>query len=518
MRTAYSTHATRSNAETWGLRNLASPWLLTLGAPLTGSLLYALTHVSLTSCMPLPLLAFVPVLAAIRIGGRPLLSIAAYATAFGAVMLVGAQHYGVEMYALGVGTVGGYHALPMLAYAWLAGRIRGELALALAFAATYTLIDHAFSYQHLAPIGRVAGTLAADPVWLQAAPHLGPFTLGFFLCFVNAAVAGALVALSRRRAASRDVTALVALALLVLGGGYLFGRVQLGRTSPPDGGSFSVAVVQGSVARPDYVRALAGDAELKADAIERYMGPTRELLARHDLVIWPESAWLSHADMVGPLEELFRGASGRILGAWPMHVRGANGSVRLLNALALFAGSPRPRALYGKNYLVPIAERQFEPFDEVRLIVTDVARLATPICFEAVLVHHVRALVGLGAEAIVVPSNDAGFGPSPITYYMLKQAILNGVAARKYVIRAAQSGVSAIVDERGRILQRTDLFTRETLSARIPRYSGTTFYVRHGDLSWLPSGVLVIGLLVLARSDARVGTAASKRRYLYVES
>ena len=68
------------------------------------------------------------------------------------------------------------------------------------------------------------------------------------------------------------------------------------------------------------------------------------------------------------------------------------------------------------------------------------------------------------------------------------RAVENG----RYLVRAANTGISAVVDSRGRLLARTELFDRTVLVREVPMVTGTTFYARHGDVfAWACFGAAV---------------------------
>ena len=110
-------------------------------------------------------------------------------------------------------------------------------------------------------------------------------------------------------------------------------------------------------------------------------------------------------------------------------------------------------------------------------------RFAVLICFEGIFPDLVRHFVRHGAQFLVNITNDAWFGYSPASYQHLSMVVFRAVENRLPIVRAANTGISAVIDSTGRLSQQTDLFVRTWIKARItPAAGATTFYTRWGDL------------------------------------
>jgi apolipoprotein N-acyltransferase len=110
-------------------------------------------------------------------------------------------------------------------------------------------------------------------------------------------------------------------------------------------------------------------------------------------------------------------------------------------------------------------------------------RFAVLICFEGIFPDLVRHFVRHGAQFLVNITNDAWFGYSPASYQHLSMVVFRAVENRLPIVRAANTGISAVIDPTGRLSQQTDLFVRTWIKARITPAGGrATFYTRWGDL------------------------------------
>ena len=91
--------------------------------------------------------------------------------------------------------------------------------------------------------------------------------------------------------------------------------------------------------------------------------------------------------------------------------------------------------------------------------------------------------------------------------YPLQGTILRSIETRRSLVRASNSGISAVVAPTGEVVARTSLFERTTLAADVAARSELTPYVRYGD--WLPT-ICVLALVVRVVFRGRAGRAAPR--------
>jgi apolipoprotein N-acyltransferase len=135
-------------------------------------------------------------------------------------------------------------------------------------------------------------------------------------------------------------------------------------------------------------------------------------------------------------------------------------------------------------------------------------------CYEVAFDDVVRDSVTDGTNLIAVPTNNATFGKTEMTYQQLAMDQERAVEHGRSVVVAATSGVSAIIDPNGTITQQTGLFTPAALVATVPLRSTITLADRLG--SWPEWVMVVVGLLALLfgvrsnmhRAGMRRGAAA----------
>lgn len=108
--------------------------------------------------------------------------------------------------------------------------------------------------------------------------------------------------------------------------------------------------------------------------------------------------------------------------------------------------------------------------------------VAPIICYESVYGDWCRGYVQKGAQLLCVITNDAWWGDTPGYRQHLNLSRLRAIETRRYVARSANTGISAFINARGEILQRTGWWTPAILRAQVPLCTGQTFYVQHGDI------------------------------------
>jgi apolipoprotein N-acyltransferase len=299
----------------------------------------------------------------------------------------------------------------------------------------------------------------------------------------------------RRRVAGVAVAA-------VLAAVWTHGAWRL-RQPEPAGVPLRVALVQASVLQEDK-----WDPDKAWDNVDRHLDLTRrgaEQGAR--LVVWPESAVPFYYDetpeVQALLDETARFQHVYLLFGNDDRETGT-GRGRVWVGAKMLDPSGRITYRYHKVRLVPFGEyvplqplltvggrytaklvRQvadFTPGEDYALGVVDGRRLGAFICYEAIFPDLVRQFAAGGAELLVNVTNDGWYGHTSAPHQHLAMALFRAVENEKYLVRAANTGISAVVDTRGRIVARTALFEPTVLVRDVPLVAGTTFYARHGDV------------------------------------
>jgi apolipoprotein N-acyltransferase len=127
------------------------------------------------------------------------------------------------------------------------------------------------------------------------------------------------------------------------------------------------------------------------------------------------------------------------------------------------------------------------------------------ICFEIIFPELARAQVKNGARLLVNLTNDAWYGRTSAPYQHFCMAVFRAVENGRPLVRAANTGFSGFINQRGKILGRGTLFSREVLAQDVGHVqSRLTVYTRFGD-------VFAIGLLVATTLDLLIALYRNKR-------
>jgi apolipoprotein N-acyltransferase len=273
-------------------------------------------------------------------------------------------------------------------------------------------------------------------------------------------------------------------------------------------------VVQGNV--PQHLK---WRDEERAATLERYLGLTRAHWDA-DLVVWPETAVPAFAhrarDFLADLAVEAEAHGATVLLGIPY---ADLGSGRYYNSvLALGRGEP---ALYHKRHLVPFGE--FVPLSSVLGRVLDLlnapmsdfssgprdqpplladgVRVGVSICYEDAFGEEV--ILALPAATLLVNvSNDGWFGDSIAPHQHLEIARLRARETGRDLVRATNTGISALMDHRGQVRGRSPQFEPHVLRGEVQPRTGTTPYARLGNL---PVVAGAIALLALAAGLGRRG-------------
>jgi len=406
--------------------------------------------------------------------------------------------------------VGAYAVIPSFAVALYAGagrRVSAGFA-PLLFGALYVLAEWLRAEPLSLPWVLSGQAFAAAPLWIQTAEWGGVYAPGL----IAAVVGGGLgIALARR-----DARALIAPAtLLVLAAAFGAQRLSVPRD---DGPAVRVGVVQSSVPQGEKFRGQSATRNL-----ERHARLTRELSSQEslDLIVWSETAVEADLDatpgLAGALRAIAAGSDALLLTGAPRSAAG-----KRTNAIVSFDARGL-RTSYDKQRLVPFSESDPEFFGFVAPLLGPVTAgqpyvpgelstvfdglavpFAAPICFEITYPGLMREFRTAGAEFLVNLSNDAWFGRTGYAEMHFGHAVLRAVELRTWVVRGANTGISAVIDPAGRVIERLEVFETGTLQSSVFGAGPATLYVRYGNGPIL--GILAVlvatglGLAVMARS------------------
>jgi apolipoprotein N-acyltransferase len=304
--------------------------------------------------------------------------------------------------------------------------------------------------------------------------------------------------------------------LLTLGLGYLLKQIEW---TSAEGAPIRVALLQGNISQ---------DLKFQAARYAATLTTYRRLIDASDakLVVLPETAIPRFLDAVDPayLNEIARSAAGRntdVLIGVP--IRDPDG--RYFNSVISAGASPSQR--YDKAHLVPFGE--FVPWgfhwvvNTVAIPMSDFSlgkanprplalagqRVAPNICWEDAFGEEIiRQLPE--ATLLVNVSNVAWFGDSLAPAQHLQISRMRAIETGRFMLRATNTGMTAIIDARGGVVARLPQFTEGVLAGEAQGYTGATPYVRFGNTPTVLACLALIAALAFHRRRALGATGESR--------
>lgn len=415
----------------------------------------------------------------------------------------------------------------VLALFWAAGAAVARLVwidgwprivvLAIALSAAEWLRGHAFTGL---PWNAFGYALAPNPLMMQSAALIGIWGLTFFGFLIFAAPA-----VLARGDVSRQAVGFLAVVLAIVVAHIGFGIVRLPADTVPASPPVKLRIVQ-----PAISQSARWQIEKSEEAIATYVNLSRSGSAPGGpdgptVLIWPESAFpfilaeyppalIAIADLLPPDSVLITGA------ARAQREGDGKGAFRAFNSVQVVDDVGEIRASYNKVHLVPFGEYVpfrgllerlgitqlvaipggFLPGDRRRTLDPDVAPAFGPlICYEVIFPGAVvddrqrpHWLVNL--------TNDGWYGKTPGPFQHLHQTRLRAVEEGLPIARAANSGISAIIDPHGRIVAELSLTEVGVVDGALPARLPPTVYATFGDTLFL---VLLIGAGLISLIGSR---------------
>jgi apolipoprotein N-acyltransferase len=356
----------------------------------------------------------------------------------------------------------------------------------------------------------------------QLASVFGVFGLSALVASVSAALTFAVVpgapnaiVIVRRRFVPLGVTlALVAL-VAVWGGLRLRTAALLTR-----GEVIRVGLLQGNVEEAEKWQ------DQKAAAVfRRYLDMSGQAVARGAaFVLWPESATpYPFGEDLGATEQmkgLARTLKVPILIGSDQIVHDRD--KKYFNAAFLIRSDGSEGGVYRKMHLVPFGEyvparrlfffmsrivqavSDFSPGDTADLLPVDGHQVSTAICYEIVYPDLVRQFTSGGSELLTTITNDSWFGATSAPYQHFAQASIRAIENGRFLVRAANTGISGIVDPYGHVTARTGLYEQAVVVGDARFLRDMTIYARTGDVFAYGSAGLTLLLLAVAVRSGRI--------------
>jgi len=272
----------------------------------------------------------------------------------------------------------------------------------------------------------------------------------------------------------------LSLAILILTVALAFGNYRISMFKG-SGRSLNIAIVQANISQDvklDYTyayRIVSAHEMMSRDSLS----------SKPDIVIWPETAVTTYLfdahDILSRVKDLV--AASRTAYLIGTSYRDHD---KIYNSVVAFSRNGEICGRYDKQRLVPFGEylpirplfyrllqenplfaQDYNSNSDPKIIDLGNVKVGAVICFESTFPYLVRDKVRKGAQFILVATNDAWFFDSAALYQHLQAAQVRAVENKMYVVQAANTGISAIIDPLGRIVKRSDVGQAYVLTGNI---------------------------------------------------
>ena len=342
------------------------------------------------------------------------------------------------------------------------------------------------------------------------------------MTFLSVAIFASPAVLIDGKSAGRRPWAAPAAALALLAAMGVFGAVRLSLLPTK-----MVADVKLRIMQPNLQQDVKFNYAAKAEVMQKYLtlsdrasGPQSTGVRDATILIWPESAFpfflTREADAMAQIAELLPKGTVLITGSVraPDDLKPGVKVTRAYNSIYVIDHDGSVLSVYDKLHLVPFGEYLpfqnwmeklgFSQLTKVQggfiagtrrhpLAIPNAPRALPLICYEVIFPGDVVARDDRPGW-IVNLTNDGWFGISTGPYQHLQQARLRAIEEGLPVVRAANTGISAVIDPAGRIVAQLGLGLEGVLDAGLPQAIPPTIYARVGNI---PAAILVIAALIV---------------------
>lgn len=344
--------------------------------------------------------------------------------------------------------------------------------------------------------------------FIQVSDITGIYGPAFIIVMANSAIAFFLRTLwgkgsnLEREHTFRGAAIYLSVTAILFASALIYGSWQLSAAKYPGENprKLKIALLQGNIDQ-----AVKWNPSYQRETISIYGEMTDKVAQlKPDLIIWPETAapffFEEGTGLSNEIAGITRRASTYLLFGSPSIKREADGN-ELFNSAYLLSPDGKSIGRYDKIHLVPFGEYiplkrmfffatnfvkevgEFESGSSRTIMDAGGNKFSALICFEVIFPGLVRQFVNNGARFLVNITNDAWFGKTSAPYQHISMAAFRAVENRVPIVRAANTGISAFIDQYGRIIDPGELFTRQELIKEVAfDGAGQTFYSRYGDI------------------------------------
>lgn len=346
---------------------------------------------------------------------------------------------------------------------------------------------------------------------IQFADVAGVFGISFLIVLVNAVLFEVISQKSKKECIAAIVVS------LFLAGVYIYGflRMDMVNKAVEQSPAMEVSLIQGNIDQ-----SIKWDKNFQMETLKIYERLSlNNLPGSNSLIIWPETAVPFKFEEESELHDIIKDMTIKtkswLITGVVSYIKRMSGN-DYFNSAYLVSPSGDVRGRYDKVHLVPYGEyvplRNVLPFVEALtagigdfssgegfypLAIND-KKIGVLICYEGILWNAAREYKNHSAELLVNITNDAWFGSTSAPFQHFSMTVFRAVETRLYLVRAANTGISGIVDPTGQITARTNIFQQGALKGEVRFVNVPTIYSRYGDILVAISFVMILLLYIVS--------------------
>ena len=349
----------------------------------------------------------------------------------------------------------------------------------------------------------------------QLASVFGVFGVSALVASVSAAAAGCVATRVVRYRVQAIGGVAILLTVTAAWGSWRAARSEWTR----QGQTVTIGLIQGNVSE-----AQRRDATESLRVFQDQVRLTRQAIgAGADLVIWSESAMspfrfddgsesaalvrrVAREGRVSILvgsDQIERGRPDRWYNsAFLVRADGGDGGVyRKMHLVPFGEYVPLRRLLFFVGPLVEAIGSGFAAGTDPTVLPVGGHSISVAICYEVVYPALVRQFVLRGSELLTTITNDAWYGQSSAPYQHFAMASMRAIEEGRYMARAANTGISGMVDPYGRVVEQSAIFEQTALVQEVRFLTVRTIYSKIGDvIAYLAMAIIAAGLIALRRN------------------
>ena len=338
------------------------------------------------------------------------------------------------------------------------------------------------------------GTSQTDSILSSYAPLIGDYGISFIVCVIAISITIVIKENLKKR--------MIAISVLIFIGVFSLVLSNYNWTQKT-GEELSVTLIQGAI--PQEIK---WNPDQRKRTYEIYSSLSEPYWSS-DIIIWPETAIPAYyhlaGDFINPITERMQQTDTLFMSGIVNKDQSMN---KYFNSILLIDEQHR---FYNKHHLVPFGE--YLPFKSLldrilrflkipmsdfssgnvknKLLETDKGIFGMSICYEDAYGTEIRRALP-EANILINVSNDAWFGDSMAPHQHLQIARMRALENGRYLLRSTNTGISAIIDNKGKIVERSPQFKPHALNAKAALFIGETPYSRYGNYLILCFSFLIL--------------------------